>query len=128
SARGVGTAPRLLRRERAEVEVGPRAPMHPARASQEAPGLVRGFPEAQRPRDPEVPPAATPFSIGSVGSLGAMLERNTTLPSWWPPLVCLTALLAAAWPEIWFPARDSVNQEAPNAVMPWPLVWPAFVS
>ena len=30
--------------------------------------------------------------------------------------------------EIWLPAGETANQAAPNAVTPWPLVWPGFVS
>src|SRR5690242_13646738 len=35
---------------------------------------------------------------------------------------------ALPWPvesvEIWLPAGETANQEAPNAMTPWPVVWP----
>src|ERR1700751_2592910 len=32
------------------------------------------------------------------------------------------------WLEIWLPAGETANQAAPNAVTPWPVVWPGFLS
>src|ERR1700753_2765849 len=30
--------------------------------------------------------------------------------------------------EIWLPTGETANQAAPNAVSPWPVVWPGFLS
>ena len=32
------------------------------------------------------------------------------------------------WLEIWLPAGETANQAAPNAVTPWPLTSPGFLS
>ena len=39
------------------------------------------------------------------------------------PLPC-----PVAWLEIWLPAGETANQAAPNAVRPWPVTSPGFVS
>jgi len=39
------------------------------------------------------------------------------------PLLC-----TVGWLEIWLPAGETANQAAPNAVAPWPVVWPGLVS
>ena len=46
-----------------------------------------------------------------------------------PPDATTTNRCRDPWAlEIWLPAGETANQAAPNAVRPWPVVWPGFVS
>ena len=53
------------------------------------------------------------FAAGGAGGCGRMLRR---------------AAAGRGWLEIWFPAGDTANQAAPNAIRPWPVMSPGFVS
>src|ERR1700758_1869296 len=54
------------------------------------------------------------FAVGGAAGAAAC-DDNEALP--WP----------LEWVEIWLPAGETANQAAPNAVTPWPLVWPGCV-
>ena len=54
------------------------------------------------------------FAVGGVAGAAGRDDDALPCPAWWL--------------EIWFPAGETANQAAPNAVTPWPFVWPRFVS
>ena len=54
------------------------------------------------------------FAAGGAAGAAGRDDEALPCPAWWL--------------EIWFPAGETANQAAPNAVTPWPFVWPGFVS